>query len=160
MQPPAAFGGGCSRTFEPCMMSNYSHLWDGTEPGWVLLQVHRQTSTLAVLFEEPGATLLEIQALRRVVPEFTALPAQQAVLQLRGRWRIDLGEMESREARRLIERLRDCGLCVEEQALDRSGYLPFNEVSKMALLIEDEVESRAVAAEALRQGIPVRQVES
>lgn len=141
-------------------MSNYSHLWDGTEPGWVLLQVHRQTSTLAVLFDEPGATLLEIQALRRVVPEFTALPAQQAVLQLRGRWRIDLGEMESREARRLIKRLRDCGLRVEEQTLDRSGYLPFNEVSKMALLIEDEAESRAVAAEALRQGIPVRHVES
>jgi hypothetical protein len=49
---------------------------------------------------------------------------------------------------------------VEEQALDRSGYLPFNEVSKTALLIEDEVEGRAVAAEALRQGIPVRQDES
>lgn len=131
------------------MMSNYSHLWDGTEPSWVLLQVHRQTSTL-----------LEIQALRRVVPEFAALSARQAVLQLRGRWRIDLGEMEFREARRLIERLRDCRLRVEEQTLDRGGYLPFNEVSKMALLIENEVESRAVAAEALRQGIPVRQVES
>lgn len=95
-----------------------------------------------------------------MVPEFAALSAQQAVLQLRGRWRIDLGEMEFREARRLIERLRDCRLRVEEQTLDRSGYLPFNEVSKMALLIENEVESRAVAAEALRQGIPVRQVES
>ncbi len=158
MQPPVAFGDGCNRS--PCMMSNYSHLWDGTEPSWVLLQVHRQTSTLAVLFEEPGASLLEIQALRRVVPEFAARSAQQAVLQLRGRWRIDLGEMEFREARRLIERLRDCRLRVEEQTLDRSGYLPFNEVSKMALLIENEVESRAVAAEALRQGIPVRQVES
>ncbi|WP_398491644.1 hypothetical protein [Variovorax sp.] len=158
MQPPAAFGNGCNRS--PCMMSNYSHLWDGTEPSWVLLQVHRQTSTLAVLFEEPGASLLEIQTLRRVVPEFAALSAQQAVLQLRGRWRIDLGEMEFREARRLIERLRDCRLRVEKQTLDRGGYLPFNEVSKMALLIENEVESRAVAAEALRQGIPVRQVES
>lgn len=151
---------GQNQSFEPCMMSNYSHLWDGTEPGWVLLQVHRQTSTIAVLFDEPGATPLEIQALRRVVPEFTALPAQQVVLQLRGRRRIDLGEMESREARRLIERLWDCGLRVEEQALDRSGYLPFNEISKLAVLIEDEVEGRAVAAEALRQGIPVRQVES
>lgn len=145
---------------ETLLKSNYNRLWDGTEPGWVLLKIHRQTSTVAVLFGELGASPQEIQALRRVVPEFNVLPALQVIQQLRGCQRVDLGELDSREARKLIQGLRECGLRVEERAIERGSYLPFNEIQEKALLIEDDDELRKVTAEALKQGLPVRQVET
>lgn len=80
---------------EGLLQSNYSRLWDGTESGWVLLQIHRHTSAVAVLFDELGAPPQEVQALRRVMPEFNRLPALQAIQQLRGRQRVYLGEFDT-----------------------------------------------------------------
>lgn len=44
--------------------------------------------------------------------------------------------------------------------MDLTNYLPFNEVSKSALIIEDEATNNEVVAEGLRKGLPVRHVET
>ncbi|MDQ0038077.1 hypothetical protein J2W30_005864 [Variovorax boronicumulans] len=141
-------------------MSSYSYLWDGTEPGWTLLKIHRSMTSVAVLFDERGPSIQEIQALRGAVPSFSTMSAQQAVQQLRESRRVDLGELDTRAARKLVKDLKDRGLRVEERSVDLTGYMPFNEISKRALVIEGEAMAKEVAAEGLRRGLPVRHVET
>jgi hypothetical protein len=141
-------------------MSNYSYLWDGTESGWTLLKVHRSVTTIAVVFEGQGPSAQEIRALRGAVSSFRTMSAQEAFQQLRGSRRVDLGALDARAALRLVEDLEGRGLRVEERSMDLTNYLPFNEVSKSALIIEDEATNNEVVAEGLRKGLPVRHVET
>lgn len=141
-------------------MTSYSFLWDGTEKGWVLLHISRWMSVLTVAFDDNGPSPKEIQALRRAVPSIGVVPASEAVSRFAGRKGAVLGEFEDREARRIAKELQDHGVQVQHRAIDRSGYLPFNELNQHAMVIEDDIVSRDVTDEALRRGVPVRHVEA
>jgi hypothetical protein len=141
-------------------MTSYSFLWDGTEAGWVLLHISRWMSGLTATFDDGGPSPREIQALRRAVPSIGAMSASEAVGQLAGRKSVALGEFDDREGRRIAKELRDHGVQVQQQTIDRSGYLPFNELNQHVMAIEDDLVARDVTDEALRRGVPVRHVEA
>ncbi|MGJ3699661.1 hypothetical protein [Variovorax sp. AFSI2.2] len=88
------------------------------------------------------------------------MSASEAVGQLAGRKSVALGEFDDREGRRIAKELRDHGVQVQQQTIDRSGYLPFNELNQHVMAIEDDLVARDVTDEALRRGVPVRHVEA
>lgn len=141
-------------------MNSYSFLWDGTETGWVLLHISRWMSSLTATFDDGGPCPREIQALRRAVPSIGAMPASEAIGQFAGRKSVVLGEFEDREARRIAKELHGHGVQIQHQTIDRSSYLPFNELNQHAMIIEDDIVARDVTDEALRRGVLVRHVEA
>jgi hypothetical protein len=88
------------------------------------------------------------------------MSAQQAFAALRGKAEVALGSFESEEGRRLAQKCQEHGLTIEAEAEDRSGYLPFNEISKHLLIIEDDLLSKRVEEEALARGVPVKHIEA
>lgn len=141
-------------------IDHYHYLWDGSEPGWVLMHVSRQTVKLALVFEGTSPNVREVKAVRSVVPAYAALSASEALAKFRGAASIGLGEFECREGRRVAEACRRRSLVVQEEVRDRSGYLPFNENTKACLIIEDDVLSKQVCEEALSRGLRVKHVEA
>jgi hypothetical protein len=141
-------------------VDRYQYLWDGTEAGWVLLRINRWTVSLSVVFADEGSTAADVKALRRAIPSLGALSAADALASLRGRQRVELGEFEAREARRVAGACRKAGLVVLEEAQDRSGYVPFNESTNSGLVIEDDALHEAVMEAALQHGVAVMHVEA
>lgn len=141
-------------------IERYSYLWDGSEPGWVLNQTHGQDIALMLLFERGEPSTSEMKAIRLAVPAYREMTVSQAVAELRGKSRIDLGDFEPGEARQIAAACQNHGLTVQERIIDRSGYLIFNEKTSTCLLIENDRLGNAVKEEALRRGVPVRQIES
>ncbi|HSV53300.1 MAG TPA: hypothetical protein VLJ57_14375 [Burkholderiaceae bacterium] len=89
------------------------------------------------------------------------MTAQETLQRLAGRSTIELGVFEQHEGRRIVKALELQGLVVEERASNEVSYLPFNESTKMALLIdEDEELAAAVNQKALAAGVVVRDVEA
>ena len=140
--------------------NDYSYIWNGTQPGWVLLRINRQTLSLAITFAASGPTLRQVAAVRSAVPYFSAMRPSEAFATLKGRSRISLGHFETMEGRRLAERCKHLDLTVESVSTDSSGYLPFNEQSNQGLLIEDNDLSKSVCETAISQGIRVRHIEA
>ena len=140
--------------------SEYAYLWNDPNDGWVLLRINRQALSLTVKFSTGGPTLREVAAIRSAVPEFGAMPPTEAFAALRGRAEVPLGQFESEEGRRLLERCKKYGLMLEAIAKDESGYLPFNEKTRMALAIEDNTLAEQVCKEALAHGVRVKHIEA
>lgn len=142
-------------------VDQYSYLWDGAQAGWVMLRIFRSTSSLTVSFGDNGATVKDVRALRATLPAFGSMTAQETLQRLAGRSTIELGVFEQHEGRRIVKALELQGLVVEERASNEVSYLPFNESTKMALLIdEDEELAAAVNQKALAAGVVVRDVEA
>jgi hypothetical protein len=98
-------------------------------------------------------------AVRRTVSEYTPLPLNQVLAQLRGCKSLHLGRFLSDEARKIAVRCRREALCLLEVVMKAPRYLPANEVTGTVLLIEDDALANDVFAMALHHGSPVRQVE-
>lgn len=98
-------------------------------------------------------------AVRRTVPVFKSQPLDQVSAQLRGREDLPLGRFESSEARTLAASCRAAGLNVLEEVIDVSGYVPTNEMTSRALLIEDNEMAKQVCDAAFLHGVPVRHSE-
>lgn len=141
-------------------LESYSFLWDGTQPGWVILRINRQAISIEVCFAIGGPTLREVAAMRKAVPSFSAMPPSDAFAALKGRSRVNLGSFEGRVARRLCESCRMHGLVVEQAVADRSGQIPFNEISNQSLVIEDDLLAERICQRAIAQGIRVKHVEA
>jgi hypothetical protein len=141
-------------------VEDYRFLWDGSEPGWILVHMSRQTVKLSLVFGDKGPDLRQVKAIRKAVLAYAALPASEALASLRGHSSIDLGEFESREARSLARDCRDIDLVVQEQVIDHSGYSLFNEKNKVCLLIQDDALAKQVCEEALSRKLPVQYIEA
>jgi hypothetical protein len=140
--------------------NDFAFLWDGTQPGWVLLRVNRQKVSVVIKFPAGSPTLREIAAVRAAVPDFAKMSTEGVFTSLKGQSYLALGDFDSKEARWLAEKCKQRGLTVEIAAVDASGYLPFNEQTKHSLIIEDDDLARSVYEEALARGIPVRHLEA
>jgi hypothetical protein len=133
---------------------DFKHIWDGTQPGWVILRHTEDRERLKVMFER-GASIHDLKALRAVLPALAHTPTNE-MLALKGASHFDLGEHESAAARRLKALCFSQRLSVISDAYQFVGYGIFNEQTRTYLLIEDEALVRSVAAEAIRNGVPVR----
>jgi hypothetical protein len=141
-------------------IKHYGYLWDGTQPGWTLTRVHRQAVSLTVHFGDRGPTLAEMKAVRVIIPTYNNRSAAAVFGELRGKPKLDLGSFEMREGRHISKLCHDHGLTIEENVQDKSGYLPVNELTNIALVIEDDTLFLAVIEEALRRGVPVKHLET
>jgi hypothetical protein len=137
----------------------YSYLWNGSQPGWVLLCIDGQRFKLTIEFAEGGPSAREFGAIRKVVPEFQALSLSSVIERLKAQSSLPLGEFESSEARRLVQSCKDVGLTVTQLVRELPCYLLVNELTKSALLIEDDDLANRVKETALKRLVPVRHIE-
>lgn len=138
----------------------YKYLWDGSEPGWVLIRMNRETTLLTVEFQSDSPSPSEIKTLREVVPSFRCLSATEAFTRLRGTKFSEIGEFESREAQQITKACRLRGMKLLERVIDHSDYLPFNENRKSGLIIDDNELCKKVCELAIRNGVPVKHIEA
>ena len=136
--------------------TDFSRLWNGTEPGWVVVRHVEDRETLAVHFTSCTPSIPEVKALRTVAPARLGNPAAEVLASLKGKSVFSLGELESNAARRLREQCEAVGLQVVGQGHQAVRYRIINELTKVALLIENAATNRAVAEEAIKRGVPVR----
>jgi hypothetical protein len=139
-------------------LSEYKHLWDGSEKGWILQRFDRDLMEIEILFDETGPSIKEIKALRSVIPEYGRRKIKAVFDELRGQRQIRIGEFESIEGRRIAE------ACDKEKVRTRikgrveTTFLPFNKETQLALVIEDDTVALAVAEEGIRQGMKVEHI--
>lgn len=140
-----------------CMSANadYSYLWDGTEPGWVVLEHTRDEAEVLIAFGVDGPTLAEVKALRSVFTVLKTMPAADALKQLKGLRSYSLGVHESRVARKLLLDCQLKGLKVSDLPAQEVRCSLINTLTKRFLLIEDEQACRAVVADALANGLRI-----
>ena len=139
---------------------DYAHLWQHPQDGWVLLRVHRQGLSLTLVFNADGPSLKDIAAVRASVPEYGDMPLSEAFASLKRKGSVSLGTFAAREGKRLAEKCRGQSLHVEESVVDKLSYMPFNERTREALVIEDDVLAEQVCQAALLNGIRVAHVEA
>jgi hypothetical protein len=125
-------------------IENFSRLWNGSEPGWVVVRHTEDRETIRVLLSENGPTMPEVKALRTVAPAFSERPAAEVLAALRGKSEFSLGELESSAARKLHKQCETLGLQVASQGHQVVSHSIINELSKIYLLIEDAATNQAV----------------
>ena len=135
--------------------SKHNYLWDGTEPGWAVLEHTRDEAEVSVAFAVHGPSLDEVKALRSVCASLKALPASDVLKQLRGLRSFSLGVHESSVARKLRLKCESVGLKVEVRLAQELRHSLINAVTKRFLLIEDEQARKAVVADALANGLRI-----
>ncbi|MGQ8877674.1 hypothetical protein ACUTR7_09200 [Delftia sp. NA_296.1] len=135
--------------------AEYSYLWDGTEPGWVVLEHTRDEAEVLVAFGVDGPTLAEIKALRSVSAVLKTSSAADVLKQLRGLRSFSLGVHESRVARKLQLDCQSMGLKVFDLPAQEVYRSLINTLTKRFLLIEDEQACRSVVADALTNGLRI-----
>ena len=139
---------------------DFSYLWDGSQPGWLLLRTNRANISITVSFSAGGPTLSEVAAMRKAVPTFSAMTPSSALASLKGQNKVPLGNFDSKEGLALANRCKQNGLTVELISTDKSGYLPMNEQNNQCLIIEDDILAEQVFQMAISQGIRVKHVEA
>lgn len=144
---------------DPEQIQQYHYLWDGSQPGWVLTRLCGNYVDVTLKFASTGPSAREVMAVRRCVSEFKTSPLSEVALRLRETQSLFLGRFESKEARKVAAACRYEHLPVLETIIDAPQYLPTNELTGMALVIEDDVLAEIVYAAAIQHGIPIRHVE-
>jgi hypothetical protein len=137
-------------------VEDFSHIWNGSEPGWVVIRHIEDREMLQVLFASNTPSMAEVKALRAVVPALSEKPAAEILATLKGRSEFCLGELEAGAARRLRAQCEAVGLRVVSQGFQAVSHSLVNEISKVFLLIEDFATNQAVADEVIKQGLTVR----
>lgn len=80
---------------------------------------------------------------------FAELTAAQCHTALKGRARVELDDFDCLEAAKISEGFTEKGLRLEATPVDASGYLPRNDVTGLALMIEDNDLAKAVCERAI-----------
>lgn len=163
--PAGRLGDGCDTPVVELLLpmktvQDYAYLWDGSQKGWVLLRINRQSLSLTVIFGSGGPTLRDVASMRSAVPTYGAMPPSDAFAALKGKAAVALGTFNSDEGRRLRKTCAMHGLEVLAETVDLSSYLPFNEATNRGLLIEDDRLAQQVREEALARGVLVKRVEA
>lgn len=136
-------------------ISGFKHIWDGTDPGWVVRRHTEDREHLSVVFPD-GAELRDLKAMRAILPELASASAAD-VMALKGVLSFDLGEHESAIAHRLKQLCASRQLTIHSEAQRLVRYGILNELRRVYCIIEDNELNRAVAEHAIHQGVLVRE---
>ena len=137
-------------------METYNYLWDGSEPGWVILRHTEDRVSLTVVFGNDGASVKDIMALRKVVPTLAQMSASEALHDLRGIKSFGLGEFDSVEWPALDKKCRELGLTPQKTGCQHTHDLLVNEKTGQTLIIEDATLAKQVIDEAIKRGLAIR----
>jgi hypothetical protein len=138
-------------------VSQFARLWNGSEPGWVVQRHVEDRVELIVLFSYEGPTTREVVALRRVAQDLATKSASEVLLSLKAARSYCLGTVESSRARKLRAECESLGLRLAARGRAITGYSIVNEQTAAYLLIEDAPTLQALAQEAIKRGLPVRE---
>ncbi|MCE9556974.1 MAG: hypothetical protein K8T91_26810 [Planctomycetes bacterium] len=140
-------------------VDEFQQMWDGSEPGWRLVKVHRNTWRVIFHFGENGASKIEMVALRKILNELRDVPPEQVWRQLQSspsyEYPEDLGNIESCE---LVNAAQSVGLAATAKSVDRGGYLPIA-ADGSAMIIEDDELAEQVTQKMIASGVPIEQME-
>ncbi|OUC16211.1 MAG: hypothetical protein B0A82_02855 [Alkalinema sp. CACIAM 70d] len=139
-------------------LNDFQHLWDGSESGWKLIRVERQTWRLTFTFAESGPSLKEISSLRCLLDEFHDMPVNVVFSRLRSQAAYLLPRnLSNLEMHSLMKQAQQLGLRASVVEDDQSGYLPVDE-NGSALIIEDDMVAREVENRMLEAGVVVVEI--
>lgn len=141
-------------------IEDYAYLWDGTDPGWIILDTCQQYAEVSLVFSAQGPSLRDVADVRSTLPAYAQKTATEVWTDLKGRARLPLGTLELREARELADRCLRLGLTIEIVARDASSRLPYHESRKLALVIEDAELSESVCRTAIEHGVRIDRIEA
>jgi hypothetical protein len=137
-------------------LAEYEYLWDGSEPGWTIQQRDESRARVSVVFETDSPSVNELKKLRQVFPGYSDIPLSELKASLQGRNDHEIGDFESSEVHEMASNCDKAGLVLRIDAYQHRTYLPVNEITSIALIIEDDDLAKAVAEHAIERGLPVR----
>lgn len=144
------------RAVDSAELAEYASLWNGSEPGWCLKALHRRECRIVVLFEPPGATARDLLALRGSFDEYRGRPPGSLLKDVGGKTRFMIERVyDASEGPAAAQKAREHGLRVEEWARDVVEYLPVNEATNRAMIIEDDAVAAAVIEKMRACGVKV-----
>lgn len=128
--------------------------WD-REGDWVLYRIRREITSLTIRFRSAPPSVMELAAIRKVVPEFRDSPPITIRDRIGCSRELSLGVLPTHEAQRVVEEVQAVGLEVIAESRTVVGYLPFNRTTRCARLVEDYDEAEALVQSMLQSGVPV-----
>lgn len=136
--------------------SQFSRLWNGSEPGWVIIQHQEDHEHLSISFGSEGASIRDIRSLRSLLSELSRKSLIEVHEAIIGVQTFDLGTHESSVARKLKRQCEEQNLVAQSEPIVKVRYSIINEQTNRYLLIEEEALLRKVVEEAVAQGLPTR----
>ena len=133
--------------------------WDRSHD-YVLHRFWNDLTRVTIRFRNSPASVPELAALRRCVPQFRDMAPMSVRKTIGDSQELQLGELPTREARRLIEAAQAEGLEVIAESASFVSYLPFDRTTGCAWLIEDDADAAGVVQEMLAAGVLVEDVEA
>ncbi|WP_398496189.1 hypothetical protein [Variovorax sp.] len=107
-------------------IEEFSYLWDGSEPGWVVVHHSEDREVLQVVFADGGPSVSEVKALRSVVPDLAERAAAEVLALLRGKTEFGLDEFESSSAKVLCKQCKALGLRVAGRGYEAISFSLIN----------------------------------
>jgi hypothetical protein len=133
--------------------------WDHTHD-WVVQRYYNDLTRVTIRFTHGVPNLAELLAVRRCLPQYRNTPPAELRALIGRAGSLPLGEMATREARRLAEAAKATGLDVVAEDASFISYLPYDRTTRCGWLIEDEAEARSVAEAMIAAGVPIQEVEA
>ncbi len=133
--------------------------WDRSRD-WVVQRYYNELTRVTIRFQRGTPSVAELLAVRRCLPQFRDTPPAALRASIGRAGFLPLGEMPTREARRLVEDARAAGLEVVAENASFISYLPYDRTTRCAWLIEDEAEARSVAEAMIAAGVPIQEVQA
>ena len=137
-------------------LTEYEYLWDGSDPGWTIQQRDESRARVSVVFETDSPSVNELKKLRQVFPTYRDVLPSTLKASLQGRNEYEIGDFKSSEVHEMASNCDEVGLVLRIEVYHSKTYLPVNEITSIALIIEDDDLAKAVAEHAIERGLPVR----
>lgn len=141
----------------PSDVARFDHLWNGSEPGWVVHVHHDDSATIWIPIPAEGITPAFFKAIRSVLPQYAAMSTSELRTRLVADGGIETDVLDGHDAYDLHLACIRAGLDAERRVRATTSYRLINEATNIAKIIEDDDLNRRVAEEAIRRGLKVRE---
>jgi hypothetical protein len=141
----------------PDDLAQFAHVWNGSEPGWVVHVHHDDSATIWIPILAEGITPAFFKAVRSVLSGYSAMSTSEFRARLLADGGIETERLDGYDACDLHLTSIRAGLDAERRVCATTSYLLIHEEMKIAKIIEDDDLNRRVAEEAIRRGLEVRE---
>lgn len=141
----------------PDDVARFDHLWNGSEPGWVVHVHHDDSATIWIPIPVEGITPAFFKAVRSLLSGFSAMSTSEFRALLLANGGIETDRLDGYDAYDLHLTCIRAGLDAERRVRETASYSLINEATNIVKIIEDHELNRRVAEEAIRRGLKVRE---
>lgn len=108
-----------------------------------------------LIFENERASVQEIIAVRKLVEKFRNQPVSKVKAEIGMLKELDLGVLSSTETHSFCEKASSLNLNVVVTNASFTSYLPINQKTNIALIIENDALADLISQKMLDSGIPI-----